>query len=107
MPNKRHIWKIAIPTLLTGWLIFVTWPRPSYELYVSPPLDDAGIRVQFFIPQAWTESVQRVSLYPMTWIEFHPPERPSWWPAFLRKWFRPLNPATNSLMVGICNWSCE
>src|SRR5258708_814727 len=98
MNKLRHLWKIGIPLVLAGWLIYAIWPRP-FETYISRPLDKIGTRIQLQIPSGWKSEIVLSGPNESLTFTFFPPDRPGWWPAFLRRWFPPLSHHSNSLNI--------
>jgi hypothetical protein len=92
LPRRRRvptvIWSIGICAAIIAGLLYAFWPRPAYRLFVSQPLGKKGVRAEFMVPTSWVQDGSSAAgIEDVSYVSFHPPDRPEWWPAFVRRWF--------------------
>lgn len=92
--KSQIVWRLAALIAFVPALVFLAWPREAYERYVTGPLDGTGVRAELLIPRGWVLRDPAESA-PVRLVNFRPPDRPGWWPAFLRRWFPPEDPQRN------------
>src|ERR1043166_1945883 len=100
MNRQRAFWIITGAVCAIAACAYLFWPRSPYVWYTSEPLGDAGIQVELQIPRGWEKQMQ-MGIDP-GYIKGHTvgePDRPRWWPAFVRRWFPSKRSPFNSISL--------
>src|SRR5437879_604593 len=100
MNRRRAFWTIAGVTCVIAACAYAYWPRSPYIWYTSEPIGEPGIRVELLIHRGW-EKDMNIS-HPSGYIRgytLRPPDRPAWWPGFVRRWFPAQRSPFDSIML--------
>src|ERR1041385_4114881 len=99
MNRRRALWAIAGITCAIAACAYLFWPRSPYVWYTSEPVGEPGVEVEILIPRGWEKQMQ-MGIDPgyIKGYTIGEPDRPRWWPTFLRRWFPANQNPSNSIM---------